>query len=258
MISSDYQFKKDFIFPNLFSKNNKMPDLTFPLPAGEIHKGGSCLAANYKASENVVAICDECYAQKGRAIFSNVRRSRQRRFEYVRSNPFFPMEAACQLKWFIGKSAKKGSNFLPIRVHDSGDFFSVRYIQDWQMIVRMTAFICQNYFQKMLVSFWFPTRMWIADNFLKELVSLQKLNNEKCVSVAVRPSAIHIGDACPEISGLASGTSVEDGIGNCPAIANALKNRKNGEKLEKHSTNCAEVKCFKCWNSKIEVVYGKH
>jgi len=90
------------------------------------------------------------------------------------------------------------------RGHDSGDFFSVAYIECWTEIARRLPGI----------KFWFPTQSWSLPHLLAALVKMAELPN-----VTIRPSSKVVDQPPPVVDGLAMGTYVTttDGPENCPA-----------------------------------------
>lgn len=74
------------------------------------------------------------------------------------------------------------------RIHDSGDFFSIRYLRAWGAICRAHPDVL----------FWAPSRAWASElrgpmgKFLEE---------EAPPNLVIRPSAYHVGAASPAIPG---------------------------------------------------------
>lgn len=72
-----------------------------------------------------------CYAKTGMFMFPNVKKSHMEKLQLVlndRSKWKQMMIDELRLKKYIGKH---------IRIHDSGDFFSVDYAMDWMEIIRL-------------------------------------------------------------------------------------------------------------------------
>lgn len=128
------------------------------------------------------------------------------------------------------------------RIHDSGDFFNVRYVRAWIMVCRALP----------ATKFWAPTRSYqggvmgplpVFDPLLAALRELASLPN-----VTVRPSALDFGDTAPVVEGLHAGSSADMSDASqayqCPAKA-----QYDGE--------CGP--CRHCWDAKSEPVsYAKH
>ena len=62
-----------------------------------------------------------CYAQKGAYIWSNVKPAFEKRYELTKTDDF--------LNKMSEEIAKKKPDY--VRVHDSGDFYSPKYLQKW-------------------------------------------------------------------------------------------------------------------------------
>ena len=156
-------------------------------------------------------------------MYSNVKASLQARTDFVidslrkDNGDTFVNELTKQIekKYFKNGVAKKLKNIDTslFRVHDSGDLFSVKYINAWKRV-------CQNFPQ---IKFWFPTREYIRESQMDALKDLASLPN-----VVIKPSALYIDEKAPSIAGLDAGTSVyscakkaiEDGHSVCPATSN--------------------------------------
>lgn len=65
-----------------------------------------------------------CYAQKGAYSWSNVKPAFEKRYELTKTIAFVPL--------MIEEVKKKKADF--VRIHDSGDFYSPKYVQKWVTI----------------------------------------------------------------------------------------------------------------------------
>ncbi len=202
-----------------------MPGSSFSLPARR-----TCPGAWFAPD----AVCAACYADgRKRYRFSGVRHAQERR-----------------LRWTL--SALAAGSFIPIlvdligctseryfRLHDSGDFFSTAYVRAWREIALALP----------AVLFWAPTRSWAVqgrcrsddDPLLASIRDLALLPN-----VTVRPSALRIDGAPPEVRGLSAGTTVtvDHARATCP-------------KFLRVPPSCGL--CRRCWNEpQLTVTYLKH
>lgn len=88
----------------------------------------------------------------------------------------------------------------PIRVHSSGDFFSLKYAEMWMDVAKRV------YELDPTVRFWAPTRTHV----LKAFADFWATPGRVPENFIIRPSAYHVGDVAPSSPGLAKGTSVLD------------------------------------------------
>jgi hypothetical protein len=65
-----------------------------------------------------------CYAQKGNYTFPSVRKGLNRRYELTKTNEFIPMMNATI-------TLERPTH---VRIHDSGDFYSIDYLNKWLQI----------------------------------------------------------------------------------------------------------------------------
>lgn len=215
IVRKDGQFKMAKRLPNakvpgstvsLLSDASKMPSLSFSLPAGD-----SCPWALYGEG----AICDGCYAEKGRYIMPNVKNAQRVRFEWVKRCVRTPEGRAEFHRAMVAAITAAGNSYF--RGHDSGDFFCPAYVEMW-------AEVCKALPE---VTFWFPTRTWRAltdprasaatkKNWSLALSALCALPN-----VRVRPSALFFNAPAPMVRnlvpGMSAGTTARDEGFNCPA-----------------------------------------
>jgi hypothetical protein len=210
---------------SILTVTSKMPGPSFSLPAGK-----AC--PNRKGD-----ICKHCYATKGCYRYTPVREAQEIRFAWTRKAM---QTSAGQDQWVTTMSEAIRTSRAPyFRGHDSGDFFSVEYLRAW-------IGVCENLTD---VRFWFPTREYQSKASTEllpvlnpRLALLRKLAS--LPNVTVRPSALNIGDAVPQVPGLAAGSTVGNAnVHGCPAT------EQNGE--------CRD--CRHCWDAKTEPVsYNLH
>lgn len=73
-----------------------------------------------------------CYAKQGAYQFSNVKRAHIAKLELVLSDP------DKWVKMMLTELKKKKYEGKYIRIHDSGDFFSLGYVERWLLIAKLT------------------------------------------------------------------------------------------------------------------------
>lgn len=199
---------------------SKMPGPSFSLPAGR-----ACPNAHGE-------ICDECYAKKGCYQYTSTMRAQEARFSWVRDC----MKSDIGRLHFINTmiAAIEASGVEYFRIHDSGDFFNLQYVECWIEIARALD----------TVMFWAPTREYQMKNPLfnilggnSRLGALRRL--AALPNVTVRPSALSIGQDAPHVDGLHAGSAVgNENAWQCPA-------RSQGGK-------CGD--CRHCWSRKSSPV----
>jgi hypothetical protein len=209
----------------ILTKTSAMPGASFSLPART-----TCPGAAFRPG----SVCAACYADgRGRYRFPNVKDAQSRRLAWtihaLATGRFAPV--------LIERIAARGEPYF--RLHDSGDFFSVAYVEAWITIATALPDI----------RFWAPTHSWAiqgrprpdGDPLLEALRRFNSLPN-----VAVRPSAVRIGESPPVIPGLSAGSSVttDHAIATCP-------------KSLRSPSNCGP--CRRCWDEPlVPVMYLKH
>lgn len=213
---------------NILSEPSKMPCPTFSLPAKL-----SCPFKVMKPSASGAdAICSDCYACKGfyKVFESSIVPRQVSRFDWSRKHK----------SEFIRHTvdAIKATKTEYFRGHDSGDFYSPKYVSAW-------VEICA---QLPNVRFWFPTRAWqygesapgkLNERMLSALRQLAALPN-----VTIRPSALYFGDSAPIVPGLHAGSTADNAEG-----FQCIAPNQDGE--------CRE--CRVCWNDKTTPVsYHRH
>lgn len=80
----------------------------------------------FKTCPNAAACAKGCYATMGAYLFSNVAKVFEQRLKLAQSPNFV----------LIMNAEIKRRNVEKLRIHDSGDFFSVEYLERWLAIMR--------------------------------------------------------------------------------------------------------------------------
>jgi len=99
-----------------------------------------------------------CYANKGCFRFPNVISSYDNNYKISLTNDFVDM---------INKEIKLYRKLTAIRIHPSGDFYNIDYIEKWIEIVKANP----------KVKFWAYTRSWRMPNLLPHLKTLSEFDN---------------------------------------------------------------------------------
>lgn len=164
------------------------------------------------------AICSGCYAQLGRYAMRTVAEPQAARLAWMLDNLDNPTDWIRQLV-----DALRAANCIYVRLHDSGDWFSLAQCRTWYEILRQTPEI----------HYWAPTRSWRVPHLLPELRRLHSLPN-----VTIRPSALYFDQAAPEVEGLGAG------------MASHYRDAPNGRTCPKtEAGSCAAARCRACWDS---------
>lgn len=110
------------------------------------------------------------------------RRGDEKSYDY---GPERDQELGHLLAQEVGESRRPaGAKYF--RIHDSGDFFSIRYLRAWGEICRALP----------EVLFWSPSRAWASP--MREPIG-RFLQKEAPPNLILRPSAYHLGAASPAI-----------------------------------------------------------
>src|SRR3990167_4511948 len=125
------------------SPNDKINTKSFNLPAHKTCPGASDWCKSY------------CYAAKGRYVFRSVKKMYKRNLRSTQGKTIFSR---------LGKEIPDKGEF---RIHSSGDFYSVDYIDLWINICR----------SKPNVRFWSYTRSWTIPELKEKLEELRALPN---------------------------------------------------------------------------------
>lgn len=208
----------------LLSDNSKMPGKSWNLPAG--------VSCHYQSfGEN--SICRHCYAKRGHfRIGPKVVAANQARLNWTSESM---QTAHGENEWVkvmtdaLYAIYQASDSTVFIRGHGAGDFFSEEYAESWGRVCSLLPNI----------RFWFPSHAWREETdgwMIGALEYLAELPN-----VALRPSALYIGDPPPVVPGWAAGTSVTKNRAevNCPAHLMGNK--------------CAN--CRYCWEKSGEITY---
>jgi hypothetical protein len=92
-----------------------------------------------------------CYATQGTYAWDNVSQAYYKRFKLTLTSDFVPtMHKAIQTKL---KTAKRQGKQLIIRVHDSGDFYSLAYVQKWFRLMKLNPEVQFYAYTKMVPLF---------------------------------------------------------------------------------------------------------
>lgn len=92
-----------------------------------------------------------CYAQQGRYLFSNVKNAYEWRYEQSLRYDFADLIGK-EIRVKV-KTAKRQGKQVVIRVHDSGDFYSMRYTEKWFQIAQLNPEVIFYAYTKMIPLF---------------------------------------------------------------------------------------------------------
>lgn len=216
----------------LLSWTSKMGAPSFSIPAGAMELGGSCpgaaggqsivpvqaLHAGAKRVTRVIdkpvqldrSICQYCYATGGQYMTAQVQFAQVLRYVWSRmaiedgsfvktmiyavENADYKLEGGKFNKLNYPKERHPGRYF---RLHDSGDFYSPKYLAAWKQV-------CKHFEGQ--ITFWAPTRIWATDWGIE---AVNRINNPKG-NFVIRPSAYHVNQVAPRDlgPGWAKGTTV--------------------------------------------------
>jgi len=105
----------------------------------------------------VSPLCSSCYANDRNSYrFPDVKRGQLRRFAVAMSHGFTARMVA-ELTAAAIIAEDEGKRILRFRLHDSGDFFDLQYIESWLRIAERLAKVAP-----LTVAVWAPTRIWAA------------------------------------------------------------------------------------------------
>ncbi|MEO6325930.1 MAG: hypothetical protein ABIT01_01310 [Thermoanaerobaculia bacterium] len=209
----------------LLTETTAIPAPSFSLPART-----TCPGAVFTPG----SVCAACYADgRGRYRWPGVKRAQAERLSWTRS----ALVAGSFAQVMVEHIRLRGEPYF--RIHDAGDFFSAAYVEVWIAVATALP----------LVRFWAPTHSWAvrghprrdSDPLLRALRRLAALPN-----VAVRPSALRIGDPPPQLPGFSAGSAVttDHASATCP-------------KSLRTPSNCGD--CRRCWDDRlVPVTYLKH
>ena len=129
------------------------------------------------------AICERCYAQRGRYVFPQVRNNQLARSAWWHGTD--PVERAITLADAV---TREGTPRY-FRCYDSGDL-DLSAIETWLTFAELLPD----------TKVWIPTRTWLLPEFLPGLLALNAHPR-----IVVRPSTVAFDDAPVTIHGLAAG-----------------------------------------------------
>ena len=272
--------------------NSKMSCASWSLPAARPAFGGSCMAEALSDQDKTgLFVCDICYAGKGTMVNDNVQAGYVVKMEWVKgmiavdktgdhfaevlkaslAHLFENMPERIQRKFipsYRGAEGKPVTRLITrpgqfsryFRVHDSGDFFSLPYVNAW---IKVAAEFPQ-------VRFWAPTRMWVFPQYVS---AFQNASD----NFVIRPSALVIDSQPPVVDGMAPGSGVNaplvtetgeeilrgpypisdwpENTWICPAY------RAGGLVYTDHryeSASCENQHCRVCWSPNLPVTYTEH
>jgi len=129
------------------------------------------------------AICERCYAQKGRYVFPQVRNNQRARSEWWHSTD--PIERAI----ILADAVKREGAPCYFRCYDSGDL-DLSAVDTWLKFADLLPG----------VKLWIPTRTWLLPEFHDGLCRLNAHPR-----IIVRPSTVCFDDPPATINGLAGG-----------------------------------------------------
>lgn len=272
----------------VLSWTSKMGAPSFSLPAGPLEAGGSCPGAaagqsivpadKLRKAAKIVsretgepvrlqqAICQFCYAEGGQYATGQVQFAQVLRYawtqtalrtergteEWIDAMVFAVQNAQYLLDGGrIDKTTYEPERFEGrfFRIHDSGDFFSPKYVRAWKEVANR----CPD------VLFWAPTRCW-ATSWGVDVVNEVNAQPDNLI---IRPSSYHVNEPPPRAlgPGWAAGSTtfdkklvdygehVRDFDWNCRAYSED-KNKTCRNALAPDG----KVGCRACWGRPLEEI----
>lgn len=218
------------------SAPSKMPCYSWSIPAGTTCPGAKLSVVKHGED----AVCGSCYAQKGFYRMPSTQGAQLARRAWIARSLSHDggAEFVATMTDMVRESVRacREDRF---RGHDSGDFFSVAYVEAWFAICSALP----------SVRFWFPTRSYIVPNLVPALQRLASLPN-----VSVRPSGLEFDAETPVVEGFASGTTV---IRSLPVLE-ALAPETQVCPATAGAPQCAAHGCDACWTKTARVAYIAH
>jgi len=217
-----YTGAMDHGYYRLFGDNGKMGVPTFDLPAGAPQLGGTCPAAIAAQSpvppeqreraaskvpgfDELSATCRLCYAVGGNYPSPHVQAGEVTRYWWVEAalrsgktdawvDTMVNAIIALEDKYKVTRHGIR-----PLRLHSSGDFFSVAYAKAWVQLCNELAKAGPTW------RVWAPTRTWASGFDWKGILTPLRQEN-----LIIRPSAYHMGTLAPKpvAPGQPKGTAV--------------------------------------------------
>lgn len=210
----------------LFTYTTDMEAWSFSLLAGQTCPGKQL---------NCNSVCDHCYAHMNAYNLYGTYETQLVRTLWVRAM----MRSDAGRDYFV-KTMIDGIRALKtdiFRGHDSGDFFSMEYIQCWHEICSALPG----------VRFWFPTRSYTIPKLLIHLRVLNSLPN-----VSVRPSAMFFNEDAPDVPGLATGMEVVT-----TPMLRSIRTRQCPKSITEQGS-CEKCGCRACWDKTGKVAFLTH
>lgn len=217
------------------SAPSKMPCYSWSIPAGSTCPGAKLSVVHQ--GDN--AVCGSCYAQGGFYQMPSTKNAQMARRAWIgRSLAHDDGAEFIRVMVEMIRESVHACGNPRFRGHDSGDFFSVAYIDAWIAICSALP----------SVTFWFPTRSYIVPNLEPALRRLAALPN-----VVLRPSAEGFDEEAPMLDGFAAGSTVARTLPIAQSLAGHVCPTSYAAKT------CAENGCFHCWDNPTEpTIYVEH
>ena len=146
------------------------------------------------------AICEFCYAVGGKFVEASTQIKQLIVFGFVRrmveQNPqalkqiLFEATLGAESFFKAKNDPTSRFNMLPVRVHSSGDFYTVKYAEIWLDVAWMLLANEKN--GGRAVRLWAPTRTHVNEGFRRLWARAKVPKN-----FSIRPSAWHVGDVAP-------------------------------------------------------------
>lgn len=242
-------------------------------------------------------IVSNCYAEGGQYSTSGVQSAQLLRYAWAQRaierpgrepgvSEFYSvmLDAIDNVDFKHGQEPKQYSDKRFFRLHDSGDFFSMRYLREWKKITlyyhprvggpglrfrdtSATSFVIEETGKghPNPIYFWAPTRVWATGQSAVELIS--EINKEHSDNFAIRPSAYHINQRGPfiKLPGWAAPTTVYDhdekmsaeGVAydwDCRAYAVEKGPSCRGAESDPEGPGEGREGCRECWLQKHKAV----
>jgi len=246
------------------SENAKMACPSFALPAGGILTGGTCPGADAGQTITPVnqrtarlegqadgwhlrveapgtgmkplmkeglAICQSCYATGGNFAYANNQMAEVIRYWWLRKHLQAGNDALLVQVMVDAiqnlKFAYDRHGIRPIRLHDSGDFFSQKYAEMWCTVADVLAERMPD------VVIWAPTRTWAqggwAEFWQRRLPLLRSVQAGRRPNLMVRASAYNFGDVAPGALGHGNAAGTTSLYVQNSKVPAELKNRTDAK-----------------------------
>lgn len=217
------------------SAPSKMPCYSWSIPAGSTCPGAKLSVVHQ--GDN--AVCGSCYAQGGFYLMPSTKTAQMARRAWIaRSLAHDDGAEFVSVMIEMIRESVHACGTPRFRGHDSGDFFSVAYIEAWIAICEALP----------SVTLWFPTRSYIVPNLEPALRRLAALPN-----VVMRPSAEGFDEEAPMLDGFAAGSTVARSLPVAQTLRGRVCPTATGAKT------CAGNGCFHCWDNPTEpTIYIEH